>query len=120
MRERMMALLAGAALVAAFGVVTSAQGKSVTGTLVDQACFTKQGAKATADEHAECSASCAKRGSTMVIVTASEVLEITGDYTADKNAKLVEFAGKKVTATGDVAETGGKKTIKVASMKAAE
>jgi hypothetical protein len=56
----------------------------------------------------------------MGILAADGVYTIAGDYTADKNAKLIEFVAKKVEATGEVAEVDGQKTITVTSMKLAK
>jgi len=119
MMRRVFSFLAAAAVVASFAAPLTAQSQSVTGTVVDNMCYSKQGAKATDAGHQACAEKCAKGGGAMVIVAGDAVYEISGDYTANSNAKLIEFAGKKVTATGDVSEAGGKKTIKVSSMKAA-
>lgn len=46
---------------------------------------------------------------------ADALYAITGDYTANKNAKLLDFAFRKVIATGEVTEKAGVKSIKLAS-----
>jgi hypothetical protein len=51
-------------------------------------------------------------------MTSDGVYTITGDYTNDKNAKLLDFVAKNVEATGEVTEKDGVKTINVTSLKA--
>ena len=69
-------------------------------------------------DHADCALSCAKRGAAMGILTADGVYTITGDYSAEKNKKLIDFVAKNVEATGEIAETDGHKSIDVKSLKA--
>jgi len=110
--------LAACALAAGLGVSLQAGEKTVTGEVVDVHCMMKS-ADNKGSDHEDCALSCAKRGAAMGIMTADGVYTITGDYTQEKNAKLIEFVSKKVEATGEVAEADGKMTINVASMKAA-
>jgi len=70
-------------------------------------------------EHEDCALSCAKRGAAMGIMAADGVYTITGDYTQNKNEKLIEYVSKTVEASGEVSEKDGKMTIEVASMKLA-
>jgi hypothetical protein len=118
--SRFIAALAGSALVIALGVAASAEVKTITGEVIDVACHTKMGAKGTGADHANCATSCAKRGATLGILASDGVYTITGDMTADKNQKLVEFVARKVEAKGEVAEKDGAKTIDVASMTLAK
>jgi hypothetical protein len=117
MRKMFMGLALGAFVVGGVGV--SAETKTVTGTLVDAMCHTKMGAKATEAGHAGCAAKCAKGGEALLVVTDSTIYQVTGAWTADDNAKLVEFAGQKVEVTGDVAAKDGKTTLEVATIKKA-
>ena len=80
-------------------------------------CHTKK-AENVGASHADCALSCAKRGAAMGIMTSDGVYTITGDYTNDKNAKLLDFVAKNVEATGEVTEKDGVKTINVTSLKA--
>jgi hypothetical protein len=113
-----MVALALCALALGWGVSLQAGEKTVKGELVDVHCMMKD-ANNKGAEHEDCALSCAKRGGAMGIMAADGVYTITGDYTADKNAKLIEFVSKNVEATGEVAEADDKKTINVASMKLA-
>jgi hypothetical protein len=47
------------------------------------------------------------------------IYEVTGAWTENKNEKLIEFAGHKVEATGDVTEKDGKMIIAISSIKMA-
>ena len=113
-------MLGVAAATLAFGTGLSAETKTVSGVLVDVMCNTKQGtAKATSEAHADCAASCAKKGSPLAVANDKGIFEVTGAWTENKNAKLIEFAGHKVEATGDVTEKDGKMIIAVSSIKMA-
>jgi hypothetical protein len=113
-------LLGVAAATLVFGTGLSAETKTVSGVLVDVMCNTKQGtAKATGEAHADCAAACAKKGSPLAVANEKGIYEVTGAWTEDKNAKLIEFAGHKVEATGDVTEKDGKMIIAVSSIKMA-
>ena len=113
-------MLGVAAATLAFGTGLSAETKTVSGVLVDVMCNTKQGtAKATAEAHADCAASCAKKGSPLAVASDKGIYEVTGAWTENKNEKLIEFAGHKVEATGDVTEKDGKMIIAVSSIKMA-
>lgn len=113
-------MLGVAAAALAFGTGLSAETKTVTGVLVDVMCNTKQGtAKATGAAHADCAATCAKKGSPLAVATDKGIYEVTGAWTENKNEKLIEFAGHKVDATGDVIEKDGKMIIAVSAIKMA-
>jgi hypothetical protein len=111
-----MAAIAACALVAGLSVSLTAAATTVKGEVVDVMCHMKDSTNKGAG-HSDCAMSCAKKGGAMGIATADGVYTITGDYTTDKNAKLLEFVSKNVEASGEVSEMDGKKTINVASMK---
>jgi hypothetical protein len=95
-----------------------ADSKTIKGEVVDVQCQAKKAENHGAD-HEGCAKKCAEKGAKMGILTDDGVYTITGDYAADNNKKLLEFVAKTVEATGEVTEKDGQKTIKVASMKAA-
>jgi hypothetical protein len=115
---RFTVALAACALMAGLGASLQAGAKTVKGELVDVQCQMKDAGNKGAG-HEDCALSCAKRGAAMGIMAADGVYTITGDYTANKNAKLIEFVSKNVEASGEVTEADGKKTINVASLKLA-
>jgi hypothetical protein len=114
-RTMMLGLAVGALVVSALPL--RAEVKTIKGELVDQACFLKDKANRGAD-HADCTESCIKKGKSAAVVTDDgTVYMITGKYTDNKNAKLVEFASKKVEVTGDIKD-GATKSIDATSIKA--
>ncbi|HEX2340489.1 MAG TPA: hypothetical protein VHI98_08410 [Vicinamibacterales bacterium] len=116
--KRVVSALTGVLFVAAMVAPLVADVKTVTGEVVDVQCQAKKAENHGAD-HEGCAKKCAEKGAKMGILTDDGVYTITGDYAADNNKKLIEFVAKKVEATGEVTEKDGQKTIKVASMKAA-
>jgi len=117
MRKLMLGL---AAATLAFGTGLSAETRTVSGVLVDVMCNTKQGTeKATSAAHADCAAACAKKGSPLAVASDKGIYEVVGAWTDNKNEKLIEFAGKKVEATGDVVEKDGKTTLTLTAIKLA-
>jgi hypothetical protein len=104
--------LATAVLVAslAFG-----QSETVTGQLIDLACYS-QDKDNTGDHHKHqglnCARACALEGFAVGILTPDgRVYEVTGELTANSNAKLVPHMAQTVTLTGQVREMSGQMTI---------
>jgi hypothetical protein len=115
----MRTIIAGlAACTLALAPLAAADTQTVKGELVDVMCMKKDATNKGAD-HADCAMGCAKKGAPLGIVTADGVYTITGDYTNNKNEKLLEFVAKNVEATGHVSEKDGKKEIHLESIKAA-
>jgi hypothetical protein len=110
-------LLGSAAMMLGLSASLLAAPMKVTGTLVDEACYTKDHANI-ADAHegmsATCATECAKKGQPVAIVTdKGDVYEVMpmGSLAGDMNAKLVPHMAHKVTLTGEVMDMGGKKMI---------
>ena len=121
--RNLISLAAGVAFVAALtfpALPAFAADVTIKGEVVEIACYTSKKDAGKGDAHAACAMSCAKRGQPMGILTADAVYTITGDYAADKNAKVLDFVAKQVTATGAVTEAGGVKSINVKTMSAAK
>ena len=117
--RNVISMVAGAAFVAALAMPAFASDMTVKGEVVDMACSTSKGDAGKGDAHAACAMSCAKRGQPAGILTADAVYTITGDYSANNNAKLLDFVAKVVIVTGEVTEKDGVKSINVKSMKIA-
>ena len=83
--------------------------KTIQGEVIDIKCHQGKG-------HEACATRCVKGGQAAGIKVGEEVYMIVGDFTADKNAKLVEFVAKDVEATGEIGEADGHKTIKVSKI----
>jgi hypothetical protein len=100
MRARLMiVIVAGVAMSA--GVHTQ-QPFTVRGEIVEVSCYTKLGIeKSTGAAHIACAKECAGKGQPLAILTDGDgLLKITGDYAADKYAKLLPYVGRQVEVTG--------------------
>jgi hypothetical protein len=93
---------------------------SVKGEMIDLACW-KGKNKARGAAHKSCAVTCAKGGGQLAIVDSSEkVYVIAGDYTANKNEKLIEFVAETVEVKGDLTEKDGENLLAVKSIKKAQ
>jgi hypothetical protein len=107
--------------LAAAVYVSAADSRTVTvkGYVVDSACaFTKGLSKPISKQ---CATSCAKAGSPLVILAEDgNVYWPIADTTpaSGQNAKLLPFAGDKVTATGKIYQRGGSKAIVIRKIEA--
>jgi len=94
---------------------------TVKGYVLDSACaFTKGLDKPISKQ---CAVSCAKAGSQLVILSEDGTIYWPiADTTpsSGQNAKLLPFAGEKVTASGRVYDRGGSKALVIAKIEAAK
>ena len=85
---------------------------TVTGELVDHACFTRTGDDGRGPDHAACAIACAQIGQPVGLVTEDgEVYVMAGGVVADNNALLVPHMSHIVEVTGEVTEANGVKTL---------
>ena len=92
---------------------------TVTGEVVDSACFIKSGARG--ESHRVCAQKCGDAGIPLALVeddTGTVVWIASVDDMETPNAKLRPFAGRRVTITGSWAERGGAKILLLRSVKA--
>jgi len=100
-----------------------AQQKTVTveGYVLDSACaFTKNLEKPISRE---CALACAKEGSQLVILTKDGTIYWPIDSATPakgQNARLTEFAGNRVTATGKLYDRGGSHALVIEQIAAAK
>jgi hypothetical protein len=75
---------------------------TVRGEIVEVSCYTKLGVdKSTGAAHVACAKDCVSKGQALAILTDGDgLLKITGDYAADKYAKLTTYIGRQVEMTG--------------------
>jgi hypothetical protein len=112
-----LALVAGALYISlAFG-----KNETVTGQLIDLACYSLDKDN-TGNHHKHqglnCARACALEGFAVGILTSDgRVYEVTGEWTANSNAKLVPHMAQTVTLTGEVREENGKMTIAANDLK---
>ena len=117
--RKMFSFVVAAAFVATLASPMFAAPVTVTGELVDVACAMKKGEGGKGDTHASCAMACAKKGLAQGVMTADAIYTVAGDYTANNNAKLLDFVAKNVIVTGEVTEKDGQKQINVKSIKLA-
>ena len=114
--KRVAMFVAAAALTAGawmpVSVAARAEETTIKGEVIDLKCHKGKG-------HEACATRCVRGGEAVGIKVGDEVYMIVGDYTNEKNAKLVEFVAKDVEATGELGEGDGHKTIKVTAIKLA-
>src|SRR5262245_40627478 len=105
----------------AMNVTADSGAVTVKGYVLDSACaFTKDLKKPISKE---CAVACAKAGSALVILAEDGTIYWPiADTTpsSGQNAKLLPFAGEKVTASGKVYDRGGSKALVIAKIEAAK
>lgn len=115
----MIFLVTGAMVVAALARPAWAADMTIKGDVVDVACATDPKLASQFGDVLACSIAVAKKGGPLGVKTADALFVITGDYAANRNAKLLDFLTKKVIATGEVLDKDGVKSINVKSIKLA-
>lgn len=109
------------ALLAILAMPAFANTETVTGQLVDTACYSKDKAN-TGNEHkgmgATCAQDCAKKGTPVALLTSDgKLYQVGGGLAASNNAKLVPHMSHTVEITGDVTEKDGKTMIAANDVK---
>ncbi len=92
---------------------------TVTGEVIDSACYIKVGAKG--ESHRECAQKCADAGIPLALLedgTGNVIWLASVPDMETPNKKLKEHAGRKVTITGTWAERGGARILLVESIQA--
>ena len=121
-KEVLLAAILVASLATAGSRVALAKDAAVTvtGEVIDSACYIKMGAKGA--DHEECATKCAKAGIPLAILEekTNHVWMVASDKDAESgNEKLLPFVAKKVTVTGKTFEKGGQKLLAISSVKGA-
>jgi len=101
-----------AVLFLAGGLLHAAGEKaSVTGEVIDSACYIKSGAKGA--DHAKCAAGCAKNGIPLALLTDDgKVVMVESSKDGESaNALLMDHVATKVTVDGTWYEKGGLKVL---------
>ncbi len=114
-----VALMIGVVLSAVAVIAAPADSVTVKGYVLDSACaFTKSLDKPISKQ---CAVACARAGSALVILSEDGTIYWPiADTTPSKgqNARLLPFAGEKVTATGKIYDRGGSKAIVIEKIEA--
>ena len=119
--QKIFAGLIALGFVALLSAPAFAKTETVSGVLVDNACYGKDKANTTNAHKGmseTCAQDCAKKGLPPALVTDDgKVYQITGDLTANNNAKIVPHMSHKMQLTGDVMEKDGKMMIAATELK---
>jgi hypothetical protein len=116
MRSRRYLLLAGWLVLATAVEPRAAAPVTIAGELVDVQCQLRD-PKNVGPDHADCALSCAKRGAVLGILASDGLYVVTGDFTHQKNRRLIEFVATIVEATGLAGETEGGKLIALTGIR---
>jgi hypothetical protein len=100
MSARWVVVIVAAAAMGAF--VHAQQPLTLRGEIVEVSCYTKLGIeKSTGAGHIACAKECVGKGQALGILTDGDgLVKITGDYAAEKYAKLLPYVGRQVEVTG--------------------
>ena len=122
MKKALFGLMAVAVVGLVAAPAVSAKPMTIKGELIDTMCGKDGKTGKSGEEHAACATSCAKRGEPVAVYTADGgVYVVTGDFVANKNAKVIEYMAKVVEVTGEVAkDKDGKMTIAATAIKVAK
>ncbi len=118
-RRLALAFLATAVLVVAAQPLRAGDKVTVTGEVIDSACYIKMGAKG--EGHRDCAQKCADAGIPLALLEdgTNKVVWVAAKADAESpNKQLREFAARKVKVTGEYAERGGAKILVVESVQA--
>jgi hypothetical protein len=105
-----------AMVLAVSGAMPLAENRTIRGEVVAPGCAADAAPDAPPESPAARTMRCARRGDPMAILTSDGQYLVEGDYTANNNAKLLDFVGKPVEAKGNVTESEGRKAINIAAM----
>src|SRR5258707_13026042 len=115
-------VLGGMAILAAAGIAARPQnGVTVEGYVLDSACAFTKGLEKPISR--DCAVACAKEGSQLVILTKEGAIYWPIDSATPakgQNARLLEFAGNRVKATGKLYDRGGSHALVIEQIAAAK
>jgi len=116
-----LAIVATPTFAAPAKAAPAAKAASVTGEVIDSACYIKDGSKG--ESHRGCVQSCADAGVPLAILEdgTQKVVWLASKEDMDTpNKQLKPYAGRKVTVKGAWAERGGAKILLVDSVEPAK
>jgi hypothetical protein len=113
-------VLAIAVILAVAAPMLAAPAVTVTGEIIDSACYIKMGARG--DSHRGCAQACADAGIPLALLEdgTDKVIWLASKADMESpNADLREHAGRKVTITGEWAERGDARILVIDSIEPA-
>ena len=89
-------------LTTGFAAVSAQETLTLRGEITEASCYSKLGVEqSTGASHVACAKDCASKGQALAILTDGEgLVKITGDFAANKYARLVAYIGRQVELTG--------------------
>jgi hypothetical protein len=120
MKKSIVLLLLVAAVAVAAAPLFAADAASVTGEVIDSACYIKAGAHG--EGHKGCAEKCADAGVPLALLEdgTNQVIWLASKSDATSpNKELRPYVAKKVTISGKYAERGGAKVLVIESVKPA-
>ncbi len=112
----MKSWIAAALIAAGPAVVSAVDYRTIQGEITAPACSPADVPDVPGESPAAHTMRCARAGAALVIATEDGTYAITGDYTANRNAKLLDFVAQPIEAKGQVTERDGDLSINVAAM----
>lgn len=119
-RLALICLLLMAADIIPGGAMAASKNVTIHGYVIDSSCALTKNLKKPVSP--ECAVACAKAGSPLVIITGNGTIywPISDATPAQgQNARLMPFAGKQVTVSGNVYEKGGSEAIVIKTIQLA-
>jgi hypothetical protein len=99
--RRLLVLVAAGFVWMASQSINAQEQLTYRGEVVEVSCFAKGVATGTGAAHVACAKECVAKGQPLGILTEGDgLVKITGDYAANKYAKLLDFIGKQVEVRG--------------------
>ena len=120
-RKIALGIMALAGVLALVAVAAPQKSVSVEGFVLDSACAITKGLDKPISR--DCALACAKEGSQLVILTKDGAIYWPIDSVTPakgQNAKLLEFAGNRVKATGKLYDRGGSHALVIETLAAAK
>ena len=103
-----------------FALATPGFSADLIGELVDQACYMEDSVNNVGVGHQNCAGICALKGLPVALVTDNgEIYTVVGEYTEDSNGQLVPHMSHRVVLSGEIIDSGGKKSINAIALKMA-
>ncbi|HEX5024795.1 MAG TPA: hypothetical protein VFV68_05965 [Agriterribacter sp.] len=101
----------------AFNVKAQDETKTVSGEVLDMACYMAKGAHG--EKHKGCASACIKDGAPMGLLTSDGKVYLLVENHNKKEvyAKVKDYAGEKISVTGTVSDKGGLQGVIVDDMK---
>jgi hypothetical protein len=113
-----MLVLLAAAVGSGGGAAANARADlTVKGEVVEIGCSISKSKDGRGNLHAACALDCARRGEPLAVLASDEMYELTGDFAANRNARLLDFVAKSVTITGELSEADGRKRLNVRTIR---